>query len=646
MKFHKTLEKGQINAFKDFYIPYNELKSYIKTDKAKFYRRLSESLGKLNGFFIELENEMMISKKEVLKDDKKRMISDAANDESIAHVSLDENIKIIDNKEQKIDSVTKKVKKEDALDDTVDTKKTVQINKQSSVDGCKSLDDSDLGNAKILQNFLNRNAKKFISYMNLKKMYNTRKKERRVAGFILNCEKLKDFASINYTGYKKILKKYDKNHNENFTGDFLPLVENSYFYKSKRIEKMLNEAKSYYKKNFAQNNKQKAKNVFKNILQKEKSSAFASFFAGGFTFLSFFLLCYLNKHNLVDKNFLFCTNLFFYGAFLFGICMILFDKVYINYAFIFQFDVTSKGNIGEYFMLVSFFSIVFNFGIYMTCNIESVKPVVFLIIDFCILIFPFDVFARSARLFFVYAVLKIITTPKFHVQFRHFYIADCLQSFTFCYKSLLQYFFEDINPLFLCASVVLPSYFRIMQCLRRCNDSKKKKIHLYNALKYFVGVIAIVCNFYMSNNNLYYIFIKFVVTFAATTFSLFWDFYMDWGVFGKRRMYNQAVYIFISVYNVFSRFAWILTFFFNNLDLYICFCEITRRFLWTLLRVEHEHINNCDRLKALSLIELTYSDLFYRSDKEQKSESNESEEGNSEIASNIYKEQSVIKEDI
>jgi hypothetical protein len=46
----------------------------------------------------------------------------------------------------------------------------------------------------------------------------------------------------------------------------------------------------------------------------------------------------------------------------------------------------------------------------------------------------------------------------------------------------------------------------------------------------------------------------------------------------------------------------------------IAFLEVNRRFLWTLLRVEHEHLNNCDQLKALSSLKLPLEDLFYKKD--------------------------------
>ncbi|KAM0688106.1 hypothetical protein COBT_000640 [Conglomerata obtusa] len=474
MKFHRTLEKGQINAFKEYYIPYNDLKNDIKIDKLMFKKRLAESLRILNGFFIDLENEMILKKRFVLNKNENDQ-SEAEIDENLNEVHVtrkykpdivlevsyqteDENYKnvldidnvlysqknsiyhtnntdydtkneyynqynnittynsynvlekdgfILNNSE--IDDINKNYVKNEFLskhngnqkpftnsfvnnenqnliktnkiendnekneNEEFDIEKNLNKNLQSrkKKGEIKSFDDADIENKNGLRKFLNQNAKKFISFVNIKKHYNERKKEKNVTNFIQDCEKIKEFARLNFTGYRKILKKYDKNYSENLSSDVLPIIKNFYFYKSNRIDKLLNEAKNFYKENFAANDKKKAKDVFHNIMRKDKSDAFSSFIAGAFTSLSLFIFCIIKIEDKALNQFYQCTNLFFYGAFLFGICMIIFKKVYINYSFIFQFDAAAKGTISKYFLLISLLSIIFNFGFFIAKDKQS-----------------------------------------------------------------------------------------------------------------------------------------------------------------------------------------------------------------------------------------------------------------------------------
>ncbi|KAM0688105.1 hypothetical protein COBT_000639 [Conglomerata obtusa] len=149
--------------------------------------------------------------------------------------------------------------------------------------------------------------------------------------------------------------------------------------------------------------------------------------------------------------------------------------------------------------------------------------------------------------------------------------------------------------------------------------------------------MSFILSTFIHNNekNIYTLVTRYIIGCIATFFNLFWDLKMDWGIFRKKMMYHPMAYVFITIYNVFCRLLWI---FIEHGGIMVAFFEVTRRFLWTLIRVEHEHLNNCDRLKALSMIELPLADLFYRRDKESKAESCESEDKSEMHDSSVIEE--------
>ncbi|EJW02731.1 hypothetical protein EDEG_02870 [Edhazardia aedis USNM 41457] len=58
MKFYRTLEKGQVNEWKDRYIDYVYLKQLIKTNPSLFFRELKKNADKIDEFYFGLEREI------------------------------------------------------------------------------------------------------------------------------------------------------------------------------------------------------------------------------------------------------------------------------------------------------------------------------------------------------------------------------------------------------------------------------------------------------------------------------------------------------------------------------------------------------------------------------------------------------------
>lgn len=239
---------------------------------------------------------------------------------------------------------------------------------------------------------------KMLRFLKFKDEYSRRKRERAVIGYISSLQTLLRYRDLNYTGFKKILKKYDKNCGKNITREIWPLVRESYFCRSTRVELALKETKALYRRQFARDNSKKAKSVFHRISRRDKADQVSSFFAGAFIAVSLFIFSILGDDS---TNLYHSINLFTYGATLFGLCMIIFKKTFINYDFIFNFDICSSMSISRYFFLVSVFIVVHNIGFYLYTIHGYFSPILIMFIQILILLQPLDILFKASRLFFL-----------------------------------------------------------------------------------------------------------------------------------------------------------------------------------------------------------------------------------------------------
>ena len=174
---------------------------------------------------------------------------------------------------------------------------------------------------------------------------------------------------------------------------------------------------------------------------------------------------------------------------------------------------------------------------------------------------------------------------------------------------------------------LLPLWLRLVQCLRRANESSKRFPHFCNGLKYTSAFTVIAFATFQpdcKSNSLW------VLSFVgATLFQYTWDITMDWGLIESTGAYSQqcatgilsnfrirselllrpiGLYPLIMIVNLLLRFSWTLTLipdgkYSGSLDtqplLHVLFAYlvpimaavgIVRRMIWGFIRVEWEHI--------------------------------------------------------
>jgi len=107
----------------------------------------------------------------------------------------------------------------------------------------------------------------------------------------------------------------------------------------------------------------------------------------------------------------------------------------------------------------------------------------------------------------------------------------------------------------------------------------------------------------------------------ASTYMIFWDVYMDWGLarknsknmFLRNNILYPPIYYYIAILvNIFLRLTWLTILFdIKNVEmkvLILSILEVYRRSQWSLFRVENENSNNPEQYRAV----LEIPDYIYK----------------------------------
>ena len=118
------------------------------------------------------------------------------------------------------------------------------------------------------------------------------------------------------------------------------------------------------------------------------------------------------------------------------------------------------------------------------------------------------------------------------------------------------------------AIAFLPLWFRLAQCFRRYHDSKMVN-QLWNAGKYFSSILIQFANIFkhkIKGDITFQIFVG--ISIFATFYSLWWDYYMDWGLLRSKKAGSYGLrvkkllpswfYYYAVVTNMLLRLLWIL----------------------------------------------------------------------------------------
>jgi hypothetical protein len=507
--------------------------------------------------------------------------------------------------------------------------------------------------------------------------------------FYLMLVLLQNYQTLNFTGFRKILKKHDKLFQTTRGEDWRKLhIDSAPFHTSKRVEQLINEVETLYTDTLESGDRARAMKRLRVPPLEEKQSPAVTFRVGVFVGKEIYF-SFENKINIFlgmiclllpavialgaslhdsqsTKPLAWRQALFLYrSTFLVVLHIILVGiNVYgwsssgVNHILIFEIDPRNHLTyqqfleIGTFLFVLWFLSFTgFILSSYYDFH-PFIQPLGFVILILLFLFNPTHTLYHHARFWFLKTLGRIICAPFYRVGFADFWLGDQLTSLELIFFDIeyfVCFYVYDVGwwPIhsssatrgFLChgwpqvllqtALMILPSWFRFAQCLRRYRDTKQKFPHLVNAGKYASGFFvtgtnaarrATAMHYFNDPTSNPFLYIWIVATFIGATYKVIWDLKMDWGFFDKNAgenkflrdqiVYPSKFYYYAAILeNVAFRYIWVINVFMqfrtrsaeyaDVIGFIFGLIEIFRRFVWNYFRLENEHLNNCGEFRAV-----------------------------------------------
>ncbi|XP_022905040.1 solute carrier family 53 member 1 [Onthophagus taurus] len=477
--------------------------------------------------------------------------------------------------------------------------------------------------------------------------------------FYLSLILLQNYQNLNFTGFRKILKKHDKLLSSEVGARWrVNHVENSHFYMNKDIDRIIRETESTVTQYIEGGDRQRAMKRLRVPPLGEKQSPWITFkvglFTGSFTILLVTVILSGIFRQGKDDWRVACRLyrgplLIILSMFLWGVNIYGWRSSGVNHVLIFELDPRNHLSEQHVIEMASIFGVVWTLSvlsfIYSTeLGIPAyVNPLVLFGLMLAFLLNPTKTFRHAARFWALKVLGRILLAPFFYVNFADFWMADQLVSliplfsdiqFIICFYISIGdwYTAKDWTGcvekrIFLRLFIAcLPPWFRFAQCLRRYRDTREAFPHLANAAKYatsfFVMTFTTLLNVYSDNyqsmmeNPFFYFWIS--SSLISSCYAYTWDIKLDWGLLdskaGDNKFLREEVvysstwfYYFAIIEDFILRFGWAFSMSLTELgyvhgDLMVTILaplEIFRRFVWNYFRLENEHLNNCGKFRAV-----------------------------------------------
>ncbi|CAB1317637.1 unnamed protein product, partial [Coregonus sp. 'balchen'] len=414
--------------------------------------------------------------------------------------------------------------------------------------------------------------------------------------FYLSLILLQNYQNLNFTGFRKILKKHDKILETSRGADWrVAHVEVAPFYTCKKITQLISETERAMKRLRVPP-----------LGAAQPAPAWTTFRVGLYcgVFLVLMVTVVITAAVVIENANVWPLVRIYRGGFLLieflfllGINTYGWRQAGVNHVLIFELNPRNNLSHQHLFEIAGFLGVLWCVSILSCLFSKSIlvpmqaNPLVLYGFFFLFLINPFKTLYYKSRFW----LLKLL--------FADFWLADQLNSlgvvlmdleYLICGGVCHSYSY-GVRAVIQC----LPAWFRFVQCLRRYRDSKRAFPHLVNAGKYSTTF--------------------FVVTFAAlysthkenlsSCYTLVWDLKMDWGLFDRNAgdntllreeiVYPQKAYYYCAILeDVLLRFAWTIPLSLSTVSLPTVMVP-SRRFVWNFFRLENEHLNNCGEFRAV-----------------------------------------------
>lgn len=472
-------------------------------------------------------------------------------------------------------------------------------------------------------------------------------------------ETLQNYRILNVTGFRKALKKFEKN-----TGIPAQLtwmaekIDSGVLGSGASVRSMLSDMEMLFTEKFEHGNKKQALSRLR-AHSSTKTHHFSTFSTGLAVGLAIPALIdgiresyHPNTREAIPS---WGALLYVYAtlmvptvfALLLGLNILVWSRYRINYVFIFELDVRSRLDARQYFELPAVllatlcYAFWFSFARIGAPEVAPTTwPGIWMLLAVMLLIDPLPILYKKSRYWTLRNLGRLLLPGTRRVEFTDFWLADQLCSLTFSLANLVfvacvydTEFRPGWNthcgvrgPLWgvSLALNLLPLLVRLIQCIRRYVDSKLYT-HLINAGKYAMGMVAAVVFFYWrhTGQGRGAAFILWCLT--STMYSLYagaWDYLMDWSILQPHVEYkglradlvysdHPFLYHVAIVTNTCIRFIWVIYIPHRGPNVlirsFLVAClEALRRVQWNFYRVEAEFIGHMDQFRVTRDVPLPY----------------------------------------
>uniref|UniRef100_A0A3Q1HAZ4 Xenotropic and polytropic retrovirus receptor 1a n=1 Tax=Anabas testudineus TaxID=64144 RepID=A0A3Q1HAZ4_ANATE len=418
--------------------------------------------------------------------------------------------------------------------------------------------------------------------------------------FYLSLILLQNYQNLNFTGFRKILKKHDKILETSRGADWrVAHVEVAPFYTCKKITQLISETEALVTTELEGGDRQKAMKRLRvpPLGAAQPAPAWTTFRVGLYcgVFLVLIVTVVITAVHHKDNvwpmiriyrgGFLLIEFLFLLGINTYG-----WRQAGVNHVLIFELNPRNNLSHQHLFEIagllgvlwcVSLLSCLFSDSILVPVQANPLALYGFFLL---FLINPFKTCYYKSRFWLLKLLFRVVTAPFHRVGFADFWLADQLNSLVMVLMDLeymICFYSFELN-------------WNTHQGLLAENHAD----HHTKVFFYLFLCCSVISSFY----------------------TLIWDLKMDWGLFDRNAGENtflreeivyphKAYYYSAIVEDVLLRFSWTLTISLSTfssvpgisdiLATVLAPLEVFRRFVWNFFRLENEHLNNCGEFRAV-----------------------------------------------
>lgn len=438
--------------------------------------------------------------------------------------------------------------------------------------------------------------------------------------FYLSLILLQNYQELNFTGFRKILKKHDKNLKTDKGCKWRQqYVENAPFYIDTQNAQLILKTETNYINDLENGDRSKAMKRLRvpPLTEYQRYPKWTVFRVGLFTGIFFvsllvailaaiildiqvdpWLVLDLYRPGLVMYMFLFFIGINTWG----------WRSAGVNHILIFEIDPRKHLSPYHLFELAAVSAILWTVSglLLIFGNLNTLpehipvylSPGVLYGTYFVFLLNPFPIFYHKARFWLLKRLWRLVACGFYPVQFADFWLADQLNSlvslfldfeFIICYYGIdgsILKGWRGEQQTRVCGSYAYgirailacyPAWIRFVQCLRRFYDSRKWFPHFVNAGKYSTTFFKVTFNALFTLHfertqrlNSVYFYLWLASLFINSCYTFAWDIKMDWGFFDRNAGENKwlreeivysykAYYYFAMIEDCVLRFAWIVS---------------------------------------------------------------------------------------